>query len=534
MAAQLNIGQVPQLFFDNYAVEMTQSLTRRMHLPEKCPDNPLIRQDRPWEVTAYFRTGTVCVAFDPDERLYKCWYCDYAWDYERYRSGKKKADGLMDVDDTVTWFGTTDNRWLYAESEDGIHWVKPELDYREIDGRKTNICLGREDYGQVHVASFFLDALESDPDKRFKAFHYRQRGPDPRRSDHAAVSVAHSADGRVWTTSERTVVVGQSGDRRFGDEMVILPDPVTGQYILNARKRGMGDRLMFKDMPRHIEKNWERPQFLHEPLLICKRRVFVTNSNSLWEWPTLRTLLTPDNEEDNIDEQFYSLPIIRIGDLFIGFLNILHCTDNTMNVQLVYSRDGFHWERAERGRTFLDVGSADADPWERYLVEVGNTVVLGDDAIRIYYGGSACHHDWWMVGEEEGLDMPDEPGVCKTALGLATLRPEGFFSMDSTVRPALLLTRVFTSDGSRLVVNVECGPKGYLDVELTDASDRAVEGYEREACDTFTGDSTRHIVTWRGKSHLPRETLAGGARLRFYSRHCSLYSFRIAGDSESC
>lgn len=526
MPTSLNIGQVPQLFFDNYVVEMTQSLTRRMHLPEKCPENPLIKKDRPWEVDPYIRTGTVCVAFDPIEKLYKCWYCDYAWDYEQYRNRKRQSEGLKDIEMSVTWFETTDNRWLYAESEDGIHWVKPELDYREVDGRKTNICLGSPEYGQVHVSSFFLDSLEDDPNKRFKAFHWRQRGPDPTKGRQGMVSVAHSADGRIWTTDERTVVVGDIEHRRTGDEMMVFPDPATGQYILNVRERGMGDRLKFRPMPRYIEKNWELPQFLHDPLSMCKRRVFVTNSESLWEWPTLRELLTPDNEEDNIDDQFYSLPIIRIGDMLIGFLNILHCTDNTMTVQLLYSRDGFNWTRAERGRTFLDLGS---DEWERYLVEVGNTVVIQEDAIRIYYGGSACHHDWWMVGEEEDLEMPDEPGRSPTALGLATLRPEGFFSMDSRFRHALLLTRPFTTDGSKLVVNAACAANGYLDVELTDAADKPIPGFDRDSCDTFAEDATRHVVKWRGQTNLPRDVLMRGARLRFYSRHCSLYSFRFAG-----
>ncbi len=112
------------------------------------------------------------------------------------------------------------------------------------------------------------------------------------------------------------------------------------------------------------------------------------------------------------------------------------------------------------------------------------------------------------------------------AMGLATLRPEGFVSVDSTVRPGLLLTRPFVSDGSRLRVNVQCEPKGNLEVELTDADDQVIPGYERSACDTFTGDAPRHAVTWRGKSQLPRAVLAKGAKLRFFSYHASFYAFQ--------
>ena len=115
-------------------------------------------------------------------------------------------------------------------------------------------------------------------------------------------------------------------------------------------------------------------------------------------------------------------------------------------------------------------------------------------------------------------------------MGLATMRPEGFVSIDATVRPGLLLTRPFVSDGSQLVVNVECGPRGFFEAELTDGAERVVPGYERSACDRFSGDASRHIVTWQGKSLLPQQVLARDAKLRFFSQDASLYSIRIAGD----
>ena len=296
---------------------------------------------------------------------------------------------------------------------------------------------------------------------------------------------------------------------------------------MNVRQRAMAERLDHTRVPCRVAENWEPPYYPDDPLLMTKRRVFMTNSNDLLRWPTLREMLVPSDEQDVLDDEFYSMPIVRIGDVYIGFLNVLHGTDNTMNVRLLYSRDAFSWKHVERGRPFLDVDDSPGS-WEPYLVEVGNSVVLRDDAINIYYGASACHHDWWMFGEKEGLNMPDEPGVCKTALGLATLRPEGFVSIDSTVRPGLLLTCPFVTDGSQLVVNVQCKPEGYFEAELTDAADNVIGGYERSACDRFVGDEARHTMTWNGKSELPPAVLAKGAKLRFYSQQASLYSFRIA------
>ncbi len=519
----INIAQQVQPFFDNQLIEFYQALTRRMHSPRKHERNPLLQKDQPWEKTVYIRTGTVCVDYDPQERLYKCWYQDYAWDYERHM-GRGSTHQGEDEHIAPGWFETTDNKWLYAESDDGIEWRKPLLDYRQIGGQRTNVCFGREDYGQVYIASIFLDTLEQDPAKRFKNFHWRQHGPDIHGD--SQIRVAHSPDGRTWTVEEPTVTFGAISQREIGDEFMIWPDPIKGQYILNVRQAAMAERLEHKHVPCQLPKNWEPPFYPSDPLLMTKRRIFMTNSNDLLRWPTLREMLVPSDLDDVLDDEFYSMPILRVGDYFVGLVNVLHGTDNTMNVRLLYSRDAFHWQRVEGGRPFLDVDDSPGS-WEPYLVEVGNSIIVHDDEIRIYYGASACHHDWWMFGEMEGLDMPDEPGVCKTGLGLATLRPEGFVSIDSTVRPGLLVTRPFVSDGSSLVVNVQCQPKGYFDVELTDADDNVVEGYERSNCDRFTGDESRHTVTWRGKAELPRPVLAKGAKLRFFSQHASLYSFQI-------
>ena len=72
----LNIGQGPQLFFDNYMIEMVNFVTRTMHQPKKHATNPLLRKDKPWEQVLLFRTNTWNVHWDEHEQLFKCWYQD--------------------------------------------------------------------------------------------------------------------------------------------------------------------------------------------------------------------------------------------------------------------------------------------------------------------------------------------------------------------------------------------------------------------------------------------------------------------------
>ena len=91
----------------------------------------------------------------------------------------------------------------------------------------------------------------------------------------------------------------------------------------------------------------------------------------------------------------------------------------------------------------------------------------------------------------------------------------------------MVLTHPFTSDGEKLLVNVECEKDGYLQVALADMAGREIPGYEKRSCDIFEGDDARHIVSWAGKTQLPRQSLAEGVRLSFYSRKANLYSFKF-------
>ena len=517
----LNIGQVPQLFFDNYAIEVVNFVTRTVHQPEKHPENPLLRKDKPWEKVVIVR-GTTRVYWDESERLFRYWYGDWGWDYEAFMRMETSEDNALHWD----FSKTTDHRLLYAESKDGIHWEKPELDYRSIDGNRTNICFGNEEHGEVASCSVLLDPFESEDARRYKLLYWAQKG-DAQTA--ARIAAAHSPDGREWTPYSRPVRIGDITGRQVGDVMMLSADPVSGEYHLDTRARGM-QAPSFN--PKHdVAGGWGPPYYPNDPWRMSKRRVFSTSSRDINDWPLLREMLVPDDVDDNLDDEFYVLARFRMADLHVAFLNVFRRTHNTLNVHLLYSRDGYRWQWVSRGRPILDVSPE--GEWDCYMVEVGSGPLFLDDEIRVYYGGANLHHDWWMYGEKEGLEVPEARAGWnggESALGVATLRPEGFVSIDSTVREGVLITRPFVSDGARLVVNAACGPKGYLDAEVTDANDDVVPGYERSACDTLSSDSTRHTVSWGGRTQLPAEALARGTKLRFFSRHCSLYSFRIAAE----
>ena len=131
----------------------------------------------------------------------------------------------------------------------------------------------------------------------------------------------------------------------------------------------------------------------------------------------------------------------RIGGTRIGFLNILHSVPDVMDVQLAYSLDGRCWKRTHK--PWLTTGPAGS--WDQVMIEITNDPMEVGDELWLYYGASGFgHHDWYINGFLEGLNVPEVKDVSKVGffLGLAKLRLDGFCSLNAgPVREGIFITR---------------------------------------------------------------------------------------------
>ena len=112
----MKIGSQRQLFIDDHVIEsMEPRVYRHLNQPLKYRDNPVIRMDQDWEHKGGLSHGGDCgqIFYDPDRKLYRFYGLMVNWDWSQ--------------------------KWIfYAESEDGIHWVKPRLGQVEYLGHDTN------------------------------------------------------------------------------------------------------------------------------------------------------------------------------------------------------------------------------------------------------------------------------------------------------------------------------------------------------------------------------------------------------------
>ena len=114
---------------------------------------PWLEADRPWEGSISWLTVI------EEDGKFRCWYLvkfpkEDAADAKRVMAGEQEMD-----------FGG--GALCYAESEDGLHWVKPSLGIFTFGGSKTNNIVSP--YGGS--SAVFRD--DSGPaDERYKAFHW--------------------------------------------------------------------------------------------------------------------------------------------------------------------------------------------------------------------------------------------------------------------------------------------------------------------------------------------------------------------------
>jgi hypothetical protein len=505
-ATLLNLGLRKQLFFDDLLVESVQDITREFHQPQKVQENPLISKDKPWEHVLLVRTSSYRVLRDPKDNLFKAWYSDEGWTQELVQS-------------SVTWPTYRDN---YAYSEDGIKWVKPPLGMYRYDGQDTNIFRGDESTS-FEVFDVILDPFEPDESRRFKGIAFQcpvdKSGQGIGEQGHFVIT--YSADGIHWKSYGQ---YPSFGDQPWiGDVLLLNYNLDSRMYLLNCRHSHMdGNTPLNSRLP--TTKSFFRPYYPDNFSRNNKRRIFQCESSDLLHWTEPEQILAPD-DDDNLDDHMYGMPQYRVGNAWIGFLNILHAVPNTMEVQLAYNLDGKRWRRVRK--PWFSPGPLGS--WDQFMVEITTQPIQVGDELWFYYGGNGYgHHDWYSEWWREGTKPPDSMDVSKVGflLGLAKLRLDGFCSLNAgPVREGIFVTRELASEGTGVVINAECGPGGYIDVEVMNQADEKFPGYSRAEFDRFTGDTVRHQLSWQAKTKIPADP---HRRLVFYMRNAKVYSLQFS------
>ncbi len=361
----------------------------------------------------------------------------------------------------------------YATSKDGIHWTKPELDV--FPG--TNLVQkGRRDSSTV-----WLDLETDNPQSRFKMAYYTG----------GRLVLQTSADGIHWS---EPVHSGPTGDRT-----TFFYNPFLKKWIYGIRASASGFG--------RIRKYWEAVDFLGDAQWKSGEPVLWVGADNA----------DPPREDLKTPTQLYNLDCVAYESLLLGWFTIWRGQPSDRakpnEVCVGFSRDGFHWHRPDR-RAFNPVSEKQGDwNWGNVQSAGGGCLVVGD---QLYF----------YVSARKGIPGSRSSGVCTTAL--ATLRRDGFASLDAGEAPGTVTTRPVRFQGRYLFVNADVDG-GELRAEVLDADGKPIAPLTLEQCIPVREDATLTQIRWEGVDNL--SALAGQVvRLRFHLTKGSLYAFWVTPD----
>ena len=467
-------------FLDDEHIALVQNVTRVLATPERA-DAPVLIRDRDWEDMLFLNGAWSLRPSRSGDGL-------VAW-YENWRFDVRRAN------DTTAQFLETGGRarftspefslmeTLVATSADGLHWAKPERDAPKGGFARTNVILGDDGLGNAHA----FTAIE-DPAVGYRGLFVNEprHGGGP-----TVVRSARSADGIDWRLDAHDPQFGACGNH-LGDVMSLSRDGA-GDYLLFTRHpKQVTPRTAFPAA--RVEGSFFPPYLRDEGFAANKRRIWLARSADFAQWSDPVEVLVPRAGVDNLDESFYNLTHTHNGDLHIGFLTVLHEVANMTEVRLVTSRDLVTWRPVAGATPFL---APRGTGWEAGTVNVCSTPIATGDEWWIYYGATPYHHDWWWVGEREGLRTPEAHlARGEYALGLARVGAGRLSGLAAGLRRGQVLTNPVPAGRSRIRIDAVTGPNGRVRAAIVDGSGAARPGLDVDDFHDLPADARRATAAW--------------------------------------
>jgi len=389
----------------------------------------------------------------------------------------------------------------YAESRDGIHWVKPKLGLVEHNGSKANnIVIGRINGEEGHDFSVFKDT--NPRVARGEEYKAVGLGRNP-----TGLYAFKSADGIHWSlyNQAKPVMTGHP----FDTQNIAFWDPNIGKY-----------RAYVRDFDGK------------------RRDIMMATSDDFIHWSKRVWLQYPDAPS----EQLYTnqiKPYYRAPHILLGFPARYVDRGWTDATRALPSPK----LRRQRARTSSRYGTAVTDS---LFMSSRDGLVFRRWNQTFLRPGLRIRHNWtygdnyiaWHVVETDATedDAPREMSLYATEsyftgatsrLRRYTMRIDGFASVSASLDGGEMVTRPLVFTGKQLKINFSTSTAGSIRVEIQDSRGKPLDGYALADSAEIFGDAIDYAVSWGGAASV--EKLAGQAvRLRFVLRDADLFALRFA------
>lgn len=475
------------------------------------PANPLIEGEMPWDAGGVGIHGSVFQ--DAVAGGWKAYLvCTPAEDFpERQPENQGKP-----------WASENHahRRVCLFESEDGVHWTRPELDNVPFgEHAKTNIVFDVND-GVSAYSSILFD--RANRDWPYEMFVLREswgavKGKAPEGNGYYRY---RSRDGRKWERNGGIV-----NDPMKGDLCFFYRRPEGGYvayYRLGSPGRPTDHVPAYEDFPR--------------------RSCFRATSQDGFHWEKDPLMLLTADERDHRDTQYQECVPQAVPGGYLGFVTMYLPLTQTLNMRLAASRDGRQWWFPDR-RPCLD--NAPLGDYGGGMIWQSQYPIVDGGKLHVYYGATEGPHRQigdtrapsLEVGYQEKIVdhgahfLPFNAALCRASWRVDRLYALASNAGGPTIGTATTAARPL--GGQTLYVNVVTRPgkkskppglhAGRLQVELLDEQGRPLPGFTRDDCTPVAGDHSAIQVAWKGGDHAP----AAARQAKFYLMRAFLYGYEF-------
>lgn len=395
----------------------------------------------------------------------------------------------------------------YAESVDGINWVRPDLclfPAKAQVGRPNNVVVAWDERKNPGGSAPVI--LENLPEKDRRGYRiimlYRGKGA----GDIAGLRLVGSEDGVRFDMENEHRIAHLHSDCPNS----IIYDPELQRYQLFCRAKQM--------------YRASRGEMIDTG---ASRRIATLFSSDLWgDWMEEgdpRTLLVPDSR-DGDHRYFYGMPAVYRHGLSWGFLEVFRLND-FIHTELVTSRDGIHWFRHPDRPKLIEYGPEGS--WDDTMIFASPSWVEVGNKWMFYYAGWDGPHG-----------TPERDG----SIGIATCLRERIYSRRGSEYGGVVCTRTIRWPGGELWLNLGSvsgdGENGgsAATVRISDVRRRVMPGYDHGESRLVDGeDATRVVVRWgeEGSDRSLKSLRGEVVRIEVMLRNMDWFSFGATADGAS-
>lgn len=476
---QVPDGDLVLFSFDTESLPWHENLKLTMEHPRKYPGNPVLKPGPYDSVDGYgvILYGSILHI----DGKFRMWYIAWPQPDTRYPGD---ADGYRPV--------------AYAESSDGIHWVKPNLGLVEFRGSKNNNIVSIEPASEPYArpddfCAVLYDTEDPDPSRRYKMAYIVE---DKARKNHSTAT-AFSADGIHWT--------------------LVNKEPFTRGHFENTsliRYNGL------YYMAGQAIPPWSGEQFDGSPAGRTMR-IFFSADFKHWSGARAEGFSRPNyvtKPEGHGEEAHMGAGLWNRGNVILGLYGRWHggaitgkrshLDGLTMDLGFLVSNDAIHYREPVPDFAFMTPGGY--GDWDQITLEQANAWYNTDKETYIWYTNWDPGQPWPLPALPKRVE-----NATPNSIGLATLPRDRFGYVQKeilalpargTKTPALprygeILSRsILLEHPSKVYVNVDdVSASARLEIDLVNDAEETLPGYAADV----TESSLKGLVQWKNGKAAP-------------------------------